>query len=196
MLWPPGGTEGCGLMDVQHFRVKLFATPESQPRLAEAIPVFHRWIQQRSLPEAMIDVADYEHVPNGPGIILVCHEAIYSLDQEKGRLGLLYNRRTALNGSVEDRLLQAVEAVKSAAAQLELEPEFAGQLRFDQTAWEVAVTDRALVPNTDVTWNALSPVIRNVFDSLIGAGQYRFERGGDPRELFRVSITQASEPRA
>jgi len=183
-------------MELQHFRVKLFATPESQPHLAEAIPVFHRWIQERRLPETMIDVADYEHVPNGPGIILVCHEAIYGLDQEKGRLGLLYNRRAALNGSVEDRLFQAVEAVKSAAAQLEQEPEFAGQLRFDQTAWEVAVSDRALVPNTDVTWNALSPVIRNVFDSLIGAGQYGLERGGDPRELFRVSITRASEPRA
>jgi uncharacterized protein (DUF2126 family) len=183
-------------MDVQHFRVKLFATSEGHPRLGEAIPVFHRWIQERSLPETMIDVADYEHVPNGPGIILVCHEAIYGLDQEKGRLGLLYNRRTALNGSAEDRLLQAVQAVKSAAAQLEREPEFAGQLRFDQTAWEVAVNDRALAPNTDATWQALSPVIGNVFDLIIGAGQYRLDRGGDPRELFRVSVGQSSEPRA
>src|SRR5581483_11863318 len=136
-------------MDIQHFRVKLFATPDSRPRLSGAIPVFHRWIQEKRLPETMIDVSDYEHVPGGPGVILVCHEAIYGLDQEKDRLGLLYNRRTALDGTVEDRLRQAVGAVQSAAEQLEQEPEFAGTLRFDRAAWEVAINDRALAPNTE-----------------------------------------------
>ena len=45
-------------MDIQHFRVKLFATPESHPRLSDAIPVFHRWIQQNRVPETAIDVSD------------------------------------------------------------------------------------------------------------------------------------------
>ena len=175
-------------MDIQHFRVKLFATPASHPHLADAIPVFHRWIQEKRLPETMIDVSDYEHVPSGPGIILVCHEAIYGLDQEKGKLGVIYNRRTALEGSVEDRLRQAVSAAALAAAQLEREPEFKGNLTFDRTRWEVAVNDRALAPNTEATWEAVSPIIRAVFDSIIGAGQYRFERAQDPRELFRVSV--------
>src|SRR6516162_243578 len=117
-------------MDIQHFRVKLFATADSRPHLGDAIAVFHRWIQHRRLPETMIDVSDYEHVPSGPGVILVCHEAIYGLDQEKGKLGLIYNRRTALEGSVEDRLRQAVNAAEFAAAQLEQEPEFQGNLQF------------------------------------------------------------------
>jgi len=175
-------------MDIQHFRVKLFATSDSHPQLDSAIPVFHRWIQEKRLPEMMIDVADYAHVPNGPGVVLICHEAIYGLDQEKGRLGLLYNRRAALNGSVEDRLRQAVHAADSAAALLEQEPEFAGHLQFDRGAWEVAVNDRALAPNTEATWNMLSPVIERVFDSILGPGRYRLERGGDPRELFRVRV--------
>jgi hypothetical protein len=175
-------------MDIQHFRVKLLATPDSHPPLHSAIPVFHRWIQKHRLPETMIDVADYQHVPNGPGIILVCYEAIYGLDQQNGRLGLLYNRRTALNGPVEDRLRQAVDAADTAAKWLEQEPEFAGHLRFDRGAWEVAVNDRALAPNTEATWNALCPAISQVFDSLIGPGKYRLERGGDPRELFHVRV--------
>lgn len=175
-------------MDIQHFRVKLFATEDSRPRLQGAIPVFHRWIQEKRVPETMIDVSDYEHVPAGPGIILVCHEAIYGLDQEKDRLGLLYNRRTAAEGTVEDRLRQAVAAVESAAAQLEREPEFAGALRFDRGAWEVAVNDRALAPNNQATFNALAPVIQRVFDSVIGSGNYSLQRNSDPRELFRVTI--------
>lgn len=176
-------------MEIQHFRVKLFATPESHPRLRDAIPVFHRWIQDKRLPEMMIDVSDYEHVPSGPGIILVCHEAIYGLDEGKGRLGIVYNRRTALNGSVEDRLEQAVRAAEFAAAMLEREPEFEGKLRFDPKAWEVVVNDRALAPNTEATWKALEPVIRNVFDSQLGAGRYRLQHHADARELFRVTVS-------
>jgi hypothetical protein len=172
-------------MEIQHFRVKLFATPDSHPHLGDAIPVFHRWIQEGRVPERTIDVSDYEHVPNGPGVILVCHEAIYGLDQGKGRLGLLYNRRTVLDGSVEDRLRQAVNAAEAAAAQLEKEPEFAGKLRFDRKSWEVAVNDRALAPNTEATLAALSPVIQKIF-----AG-YRIDRASDPRELFQVTVSGA-----
>jgi hypothetical protein len=179
-------------MDVQHFRVKLFAAPESHPRLRDAIAVFHRWIQDKRLPEMMIDVSDYEHVPSGPGIILVCHEAIYGLDQGKGKLGLVYNRRTALNGSVEDRLRQAVQSAESAAALLEQEPEFAGNLRFDRQAWEVSVNDRMLAPNTAETWNSLEPVIGKVFDALLGPGNYRLQHHPDPRELFLVTVGQVS----
>jgi hypothetical protein len=171
-------------MDIQHFRVKLFATVDSHPRLSDAIPVFHRWIQNKTLPEMMIDVSDYEHVPSGPGIILVCHEAIYSLD----KLGLVYNRRTALNGSVDDRLQQAVKSVESAAELLEKEPEFSGKLRFNRNAWEVAVNDRMLAPNTEATWKSLEPVLRKVFDSVIGAGKYTLQHHADPRELFRVTV--------
>jgi hypothetical protein len=176
-------------MDIQHFRVKLFAVPESHPRLGKAIPVFHRWIQENRVPETAIDVSDYEHVPEGPGVILVCHEAIYGLDEGKGKLGLVYNRRTVLNGSVEERLRQAVNAAEAAAELLEREPEFAGQLHFDRNAWEVAVNDRALAPNTDATWEALAPPIREVFDSIIGAGRYTLERNHDPRELFTVTVS-------
>lgn len=176
-------------MDIQHFRVKLFATSDSRPHLGDAIPVFHRWIQQKRLPEMMIDVSDYEHVPSGPGIILVCHEAIYGLDQGKGKLGLVYNRRAALNGTVEDRLRQAVSSAEAAAELLEQEPEFAGTLRFDRNTWEVAVNDRALAPNNEETWETLAPVIREVFDRVIGAGKYRLQHHPDPRELFRVTVT-------
>jgi len=176
-------------MDIQHFRVKLFAAPDSHPQLRDAIGVFHRWIQEKRLPEMMIDVSDYEHVPSGPGIILVCHEAIYGLDEGKGKLGLVYNRRTALNGSVEDRLQQAVKSAESAAALLEREPEFSGKLRFDRNAWEVTINDRMLAPNTEATWKSLEPAIRKVFDQVIGAGKYSLQHHAGERELFRVTVS-------
>jgi hypothetical protein len=175
---------------IQHFRVKLFADETSQPNLHQAIPVFHRWIREKLVAETPIDVSDYLHVPAGPGVILVCHDAIYGLDQERNRLGLLYNRRTVLNGSAESRLLQAVNAIEQAAHRLEGEPEFNGQMRFDRSQWEVVVNDRALAPNTSETLAALEPVIRSVFGSVFD-GPFRMAHVVAPAELFRVRILPA-----
>ena len=169
---------------MQHFKVKLFATEATKnAHVHDAIAVFHRWIQERALPETLIDVSDYLHVPQGPGIILVAHEGIYSLDTENGRLGLTYTRRAALEGSVEDRLRQAVDAVLRAAALIETSPEFAGKLAFDHSQWEVAVNDRLLAPNTPETFNALKPALGAVFPSK------SFAHIGEPRQLLRVSVS-------
>jgi hypothetical protein len=81
-----------------------------------------------------------------------------------------------------------VESVESAAELLEKEPEFSGKLRFNRNAWEVAVNDRMLAPNTEATWKSLEPVLRKVFDSVIGAGKYTLQHHADPRELFRVTV--------
>src|SRR3989442_6323570 len=80
---------------VQHVRVKIFAREPVSIDLGDAIPIFHRWIQDRVCPEMLIDVADYRHVPNGPGVMLIGHEANYSLDNTKDRLGLPYSRKQA-----------------------------------------------------------------------------------------------------
>jgi hypothetical protein len=170
-------------MNFQHFRVKLFATAASAPDLHKAIPVFHRWIRDKRTPEMAIDVSDYLHVPAGPGVILVCHEAIYGLDLERNSLGVLYNRRTALDGSNEDRLKQAVDGASSAASWIESEPEFAGALKFDRTRWEVVINDRALAPNTAATFQALLPAVQSVF----GFGA-TMTHASAPGELFRVKV--------
>lgn len=170
-------------MNFQHFRVKLFATAASAPDLHKAIPVFHRWIREKRMPETSIDVSDYLHVPAGPGVILVCHEAIYGLDLEKNSLGAMYNRRTALEGSTEAKLKQAVDGASAAASWLEAEPEFAGHLKFDRARWEVVVNDRALAPNAPATFDALRPALQAVFGAAAGLAHT-----SAPGELFRVKV--------
>ena len=52
----------------------------------EVLKLFHEWIQEDRIDDLLIDVADYRHVPDGPGVILVAHNAFYSLDNAAGRL--------------------------------------------------------------------------------------------------------------
>ena len=80
-------------MNVQHINIKLFIENPETLNLAEYSAVFNSWIQEQRFDELLIDVADYLHVHNGPGIMLIGYEADYSLDNRAGRLGLLYNRK-------------------------------------------------------------------------------------------------------
>ena len=172
---------------VQHINVKVFAMANPDLVLADAIPVFHQWIRDGVMPELLIDVADYLHVPEGPGILLIGHEANYSLDERDGRVGLLYNRKAALEGTFQSRLKQAHEAALAACERLEKDPAFGGKLKFDRSQLEVFVNDRLLAPNTEETWQALKPEIEKYF-----AGA-KIAHTGEPRDLFRVSLQNTAQ---
>jgi hypothetical protein len=173
---------------MQHVNIKIFAKSGQDINPADAIPVFHRWIQKRELPELLIDVADYAHVPEGPGVLLIAHEANYSLDYARGHFGLLYNRKAKADASAQDQLRQAYDSALAACHLLELEAEFGGNLEFDPAHLELTLNDQLLHPNTDEGWQEVAPEVQRFFDSLFGAGRYSVERGGEPRERLRATI--------
>src|SRR5690606_5668475 len=79
------------------------------------VPVFHRWIRDDVLDELVIDVADYTHVPEGPGVVLVGHGSDYYVDLAENRPGLLYSRKRDLpEGAnlIDDALRRALNAVR------------------------------------------------------------------------------------
>ena len=174
--------------DIQHINVKSFAESDTNVNWHGLIPVFHRWIQQQALPEMLIDVADYAHVPAGPGILLIGHEAFYSVDNRANRVGMLYNRRTAVEGTLGEKLEQAWTAAKLAAEKLQDEPELG--LRFNPQDVEVFVNDRALAPNTQETFDELSPAIGEFFGREFGT-PVEIVHDVNPRGLFRVRVRPA-----
>jgi hypothetical protein len=177
---------------MQHINIKIFAKTDRDVNVADAIPVFHRWIQKRDLPELLIDVADYSHVPEGPGVLLIAHEANYSLDYARDELGLLYNRKAKGSGDGQEELRQAYDAALHACQRLEREPEFQGKLQFDASHLEIVFNDRLLHPNTDESWNHVKPEATRFFDGLFGAGQYVLERRGEPRERLRAAVRKVA----
>lgn len=175
---------------MQHVNFKIFVRDGVAPRFEDAIPVFHRWIQTHAVPELLVDVADYSHVPAGPGVVLVGHEADYALDNARNRPGLLYNRRARSEAEPAATLRQAYDAARAAAERLAAEPEFASKLDFDYDELELTFNDRLLHPNNAAGWTEVEGDVTAFFDGVYGAGGYALTRATDPRERLRVNASR------
>ncbi len=151
--------------DLVKLDLKVLASRESAAAPEEFIPVFHRWITERVLPELLIDVADYSHVHEGPGVLLVGHDAIYAYDESRGEPGLLYSRRretapeTAGIRTLDERLESLLLCAFRACDQIEAEPQLDGRVAFDRHRIELRVNDR-LVPRDDEAALALGNALR------------------------------------
>ncbi|MEM7130180.1 MAG: hypothetical protein AAF702_27870 [Chloroflexota bacterium] len=132
--------------------------------IASIIPVFHRWIQERTLPGLLIDVADYKHVPNGPGILLIGDEGDYSLDQADGRLSLVYDRKRATGNDLSESIRILFESVQAARHALEAEAELG--LRVPNQAAEIVILDRLQYPNNQGTFDAVKESMQAAIASV------------------------------
>jgi uncharacterized protein (DUF2126 family) len=175
-------------MNLQHLNVKVYLENPEAVNLAEFGAVFNSWIQTQRLEELLIDVADYLHVHNGPGIMLIGHEADYSLDNRAGRLGLLYNRKAQLDGTTQEKLAQAVGAALTAAQILEQE----NGLKFIRSEAQLIVNDRLLVPNTSETFAILEPDLKVFFNRLYADANCALTHNADPRERFTINVKTES----
>ena len=175
-------------MNIQHINVKFFIEHPESVKLADYSVVFNTWIQRHALEELLIDVADYLHVHNGPGLILIGHEADYSLDNRAGRLGLLYNRKGQLEGTTQEKLAQAVRAALTAAQLLEKE----NGLKFNGQEVQVIINDRLLIPNKAETFAELELELKTFFDKLYNGTEYSITNHADPRERFTVNVKAAN----
>ena len=173
-------------MEAHKLQVKIFASPNFAPPPEVFIPIFHGWIKHHVLPELMIDVANYAHVPKGPGVVLIGHACDTFMDEADGRLGLLHNRKRAAPPPPE-RLSDAFRRALHAANLLEQEPTLAGKIRFSPNEFLFRINDRLAAPNTNATFMALKPEV-DAFCARLFQGPYELGRVGDPQSLFSLKI--------
>ena len=174
-------------MELQHVNVKLFARANAEFDFGALIPVFQNWIEKQSGDELLLDIADYSHVHDGPGVVLIGHEGDYSVDNTDGRLGVRYNRKAVLDGGNQDRLIQAARAALTAFARLEADERVAGKLGFDGRGIEVFINDRLLAPNTESTRKAAEGEFQTFFRRLFGKPEWSLSYASDPRRLFAAT---------
>ncbi|MBO0911481.1 MAG: hypothetical protein J2P13_06775, partial [Acidobacteria bacterium] len=166
-------------IDLEHINVKLLLKDSID--LDPIIPIFHNWIQSRVLPELLIDVADYRHVHHGPGIVLIGHEADYSIDQSDGRLGLRYNRKAPLSGTNQEKLSQALCAALASAKHLQEDTRLNNKFHFNGREIDLVINDRLLAPNDEKTRLALDPDLRSCANKLLAGAPFSLHYETDPR---------------
>ncbi len=138
-----------------------FAAIEAPEPLDAAIPLFHRFMQQGLVEGLLIDVADYQHVPQGPGILLVGHDIDYGVDET----GFVAIRKRQDGVSAADQFRDVLRMALGALQAMEADAEF--RASFDPGQLRVAVMDRLHAPNTDegaaVVESELAPVFAELF---------------------------------
>ncbi len=192
---PP--TAGPGLDGLVKLDLKVLARNAGAGVEAEEfIPVFHRWITEGVLPELLIDVADYSHVHQGPGVLLVGHDALYAWDLSRGEPGLLYSRRREtgpeLQGidSLDRRLVSLLDCAFRACDLIEAEPQLGGRIAFDRGRLELRVNDR-LVPGDDDTASTLAAAFQRALTAAGvpgGEAPAAMKRIGEARDRLTLRL--------
>lgn len=178
-------------MELQHINIKLYLQDPQTVNLEALVPVFHGWIQNRMCDELLIDVADYRHVHAGPGVVLIGHQADYSIDDTDHRLGIRYNRKASVEGSNRDRFSQALRSALQACQRLESDEKLEGSIHFDRQNVRLFVNDRMLAPNTGHPTDSVQAEIRNFFERALGHQEFEMKFESNPRSLFGVAVRTA-----
>jgi len=178
-------------MQLQHVNVKLLLKGSESARLEPLVPIFHSWIENQNGDELLIDVADYSHVPAGPGVVLIGHQGNYSVDNGDNRLGVRYNRKAAVDGGNQECLGQAMRAALKACQRLEAEPRLDGKFKFNGQNIEIFINDRLIAPNNGATRDRFDADFHTFSRKLFGEKEYSISYGTDPRSLFTAFVKSA-----
>jgi hypothetical protein len=176
-------------MDLHKFCVKFYAQDPSAVRLDAFIPVYHRWIQKQAVEGMLVDVADYGHLPQGPGVMLIAHEADYGMDSSEGPLGLLYTRKSGSGGRLSDRIADGFRAALGACVKLENEPEFQGRLKFKAGGALFIANDRLNAPNSEEAFQVLRSDLAAALAKVYPSSVELRRISTDPRSRLTVQIS-------
>lgn len=182
-------------MNAEKLQVKLYVEghePGAPFALEPFIPVFHAWIKNHTLKELLVDVANYAHVPSGPGVALIGHAFDYYVEEMEGRPALLFSRKREAPAEGE-RLADAFRRAFHGAALLEKDPALGGKLRFRTDELLFRINDRLAAPNSEETFAAVRPELDALCTKLFAGAPFKLTLAAPPRQLFSVRITTGAK---
>lgn len=166
-------------------RLTLAVTAGPAADLDPALGVFHRFIQRQLVEGFLLDVADYRHVPNGPGVMLVGQDVDYGINTRAFTVTM--KRRG------DDAAAQFTDAVRMAFGTIEaIEADGALRCGFDLTQLRVSVADRKLGTHDEVQAALLAeiaPAVEVLFgpDAVVDP-----VAAADPRQAPQLAVRAVS----
>ncbi len=179
-------------VDLQKISVKILTDAPPTVNLDPFIAIFGRWRTDADHPAQWLDLADYAHMPRGPGIVLVGRNANFSFDLGSAAPGILYASKRGLEGTPEARLRAVLRACFEMSRRLVAEPEFPREVHLLTGSLELSLNDRLETPNTQATDRLLRPSIESVLHSLLTPEGCELRRQADPGKLYGFSIQSSA----
>jgi len=169
-------------MDLYRLGIKFFAAGGERIHPAEFIPIFHEWIQKQVFENhLLIDVHNYSHIHEGPGILLVAHQSNFSIDMTDDRMGLLYYRKQPV-----ETLTEIIKPAVEGCRLLENDPRLRDRLRFHIDEVLVVTNDRLLAPNNDETFSTFEPQLSSALNQVLGKTFKLSRISDDPKERLTI----------
>jgi hypothetical protein len=171
-------------MDLQRIQVKIHSNAPATLDLNPFIEIFGRWRGDKNHPAGWVDLADYAHVPRGPGIVLVGFNANFAFDMTADSNGTgeapgtLYFAKKGLSGSDAERVNAAMKSCLDLSKRLIAEREFPKGVQLRTDALEIRFPDRLVTPNTAAVQQVLRPAVEQALNKLFGAGAYQISAHG------------------
>jgi len=166
----------------ERLAAKLFLAEGVDVDVEQLIPIFHRWIREKTVPGLLIDVADYKHVQGGPGVMLIAHEANYGLDLASPGPGLLVTFKRDVPEDPRERFTELLRYLRRAADALEAEAVLG--LRFDRSRMLFRIHDRLRAPVGRATFEAVAPVVAAWTERATGAAPASARGADEPGRPF------------
>ena len=180
-------------MDLQKFGVKLFFNTNGNFDSKDFIPVFHNWIQNKIIDDhLLIDVADYSHIPDGPGVMLVAHEGNFSLDQESYHPGIMYMRKTEISGSFNERFNMVLSTVIKAANRLS-DININKQVDFKPNLFRFIANDRLYAENTAYNQDLYKQKIQKSLEGKYPGIQLKLRDYSDDNERLAFTVSFSND---
>ena len=175
--------------DLQRIDVKLLLDTPPRPDIDVFLVIFDRWRQRKDHPCDWVDLADYAHMPSGPGILIAGKRDRFSIDLNPPGPGLLTSTRAGLEGSLEDRIREAFRRARELSRDVMSEPEFPADFAVSAESWEIYINDRLAYPNSD----ASDALVRPALASALGAAPAAIVRHDDRSGRLGYSASAAQQ---
>lgn len=142
--------------------------------------VFNKWIPES--PEIFIDVADYQHVSEGPVILLVGHHVDYILENKQGRSFFVAKHKRQNESDQAALVLSSLKDFKNRLSSLKNEEPFKN-LELNWNDLFFVVNDRSITNLDQIkesTQNAVTQVLgkctQTTFDDGSGRPGWHFQK--------------------
>ena len=175
-------------MDLQKFGIKLYLNTNDNFKSKDFIPVFHNWIQEKVVSEhLLIDVADYSHIKDGPGVMLIAHEGHFCLDQEEHKAGIMYMRRSHFRGNFTERFINVFSIVIQAAKRL-TDNNINKKIDFSRDLFRFISNDRRVVENTSINQSVYQDEVQKALKDMYPNSKWEYKDISNENERMAFTV--------